>query len=221
MGKKKEIEIQHEFIKFIKSLYSDEIQLNMMDSFDLSYNGKDVELFFPKNKFFKMVGTLNIDEMPKFKEWFTQKESSLHFDNALLDDVRKKKMADFESVATTENKYTIKFTDGSTYELKRNKPFMLTDTFDGLTFKYKVEIPVEKFDKDVFVMYFKNEKILFKNMQDSEVLLDIAVKDFYNIFKKEAKYELSATDKNTDGFRYVKLTATGEKCSLTQYFKVI
>ena len=33
MGKKKEIEIQHEFIKFIKSLYSDEIQLNMMDSF--------------------------------------------------------------------------------------------------------------------------------------------------------------------------------------------
>ena len=221
MGKKKEIEIQHEFIKFIKSLYSDEIQLNMMDSFDLSYNGKDVELFFPKNKFFKMVGTLNIDEMPKFKEWFTQKESSLHFDNALLDDVRKKKMADFESVATTENKYTIKFTDGSTYELKRDKPIMLTDTFDGLTFKYKVEIPVEKFNKDVFVMYFKNDKILFKNMQDSEVLLDIAVKDFYNIFKKEAKYELSATDKNTDGFRYVKLTATGEKCSLTQYFKVI
>lgn len=221
MGKKKEIEIQHEFIKFIKSLYSDEIQLNMMDSFDLSYNGKDVELFFPKNKFFKMVGTLNIDEMPKFKEWFTQKESSLHFDNALLDDVRKKKMADFESVATTENKYTIKFTDGSTYELKRDKPIMLTDTFDGLTFKYKVEIPVEKFNKDVFVMHFKNDKILFKNMQDSEVLLDIAVKDFYNIFKKEAKYELSATDKNTDGFRYVKLTATGEKCSLTQYFKVI
>ena len=221
MGKKKEIEIQHEFIKFIKSLYSDEIQLNMMDSFDLSYNGKDVELFFPKNKFFKMVGILNIDEMPKFKEWFTQKESSLHFDNALLDDVRKKKMADFESVATTENKYTIKFTDGSTYELKRDKPIMLTDTFDGLTFKYKVEIPVEKFNKDVFVMYFKNDKILFKNMQDSEVLLDIAVKDFYNIFKKEAKYELSATDKNTDGFRYVKLTATGEKCSLTQYFKVI
>jgi len=221
MGKKKEVEIQHEFIKFIKSLYSDEIQLNMMDSFDLSYNGKDVELFFPKNKFFKMVGTLNIDEMPKFKEWFTQKESSLHFDNALLDDVRKKKMSDFESVATTENKYTIKFTDGSTYELKRNKPFMLTDTFDGLTFKYKVEIPVEKFNKDVFVMYFKNDKILFKNMQDSEVLLDIAVKDFYNIFKKEAKYELSATDKNADGFRYVKLTATGEKCSLTQYFKVI
>lgn len=221
MGKKKEVEIQHEFIKFIKSLYSDEIQLNMMDSFDLSYNGKDVELFFPKNKFFKMVGTLNIDEMPKFKEWFTQKESSLHFDNALLDDVRKKKMADFESVATTENKYTIKFTDGSTYELKRDKPIMLTDTFDGLTFKYKVEIPVEKFNKDVFVMYFKNDKILFKNMQDSEVLLDIAVKDFYNIFKKEAKYELSATDKNTDGFRYVKLTATGEKCSLTQYFKVI
>ena len=211
MGKKKEIEIQHEFIKFIKSLYSDEI----------SYNGKDVELFFPKNKFFKMVGTLNIDEMPKFKEWFTQKESSLHFDNALLDDVRKKKMADFESVATTENKYTIKFTDGSTYELKRDKPIMLTDTFDGLTFKYKVEIPVEKFNKDVFVMHFKNDKILFKNMQDSEVLLDIAVKDFYNIFKKEAKYELSATDKNTDGFRYVKLTATGEKCSLTQYFKVI
>ena len=221
MGKKKEVEIQHEFIKFIKSLYSDEIQLNMMDSFDLSYNGKDVELFFPKNKFFKMVGTLNIDEMPKFKDWFTQKESSLHFDNALLDDVRKKKMSDFESVATTENKYTIKFTDGSTYELKRNKPFMLTDTFDGLTFKYKVEIPVEKFNKDVFVMYFKNDKILFKNMQDSEVLLDIAVKDFYNIFKKEAKYELSATDKNADGFRYVKLTATGEKCSLTQYFKVI
>ena len=160
-------------------------------------------------------------EMPKFKEWFTQKESSLHFDNALLDDVRKKKMADFESVATTENKYTIKFTDGSTYELKRDKPIMLTDTFDGLTFKYKVEIPVEKFNKDVFVMHFKNDKILFKNMQDSEVLLDIAVKDFYNIFKKEAKYELSATDKNTDGFRYVKLTATGEKCSLTQYFKVI
>jgi len=221
MGKKKEVEIQHEFIKFIKSLYSDEIQLNMMDSFDLSYNGKDVELFFPKNKFFKMVGTLNIDEMPKFKEWFTQKESSLHLDNALLEDVRKKKMSDFESVATTENKYTIKFTDGSTYELKRNKPFMLTDTFDGLTFKYKVEIPVEKFNKDVFVMYFKNDKILFKNMQDSEVLLDIAVKDFYNIFKKEAKYELSATDKNADGFRYVKLTATGEKCSLTQYFKVI
>lgn len=221
MGKKKEIEIQHEFIKYIKSLYSDEIQLNMMDAFDLSYDGKEISLFFPKNKFFRMVGTLNIDEMPKFKEWFIKKQSSVHFDNALLDAVRKKKMGDFESVSTDDDTYTIKFTDGTTFTLTRSNPFVLTDTFDGLEFKYSVEIPVERFNRDVLLLYFKNDKILFKNMQDSEVLFDIPVKDLYNIFKKEAKYTVYATDRNSDGFRYIKLTAAGDKCTLSQYFKVI
>lgn len=218
MGKKKEIEIQHEFIKFIQTLYKDEIQLNMMDSFDISNDGTDVSIFFPKNKYFKMVGTLNLDTAPKLKEWFLKKPSSIHIDNNVLDEVRKRKMGDFVSVDTTDDTYSINFTDGKTFTLTRSNPFKLMDTFD---FKYNVEIPAERLNKNVLTLYFKNGKILFKNMQESEVLFDIAVKSIQNVFKKDATYKLYATDKNDEGFRFVMLEAKGNMCSLSQYFKVI
>jgi len=218
---KKPIEEKHELVKFIKNLYTEEIQLNFAQYFEI-YN-KDGNIFnlnFPKSQYYRMDGTIDLSACPNFVEWMHKDSNGLVcVDNAELDDLRKLKMSEFIDIEKDNDKYQINLTNNKFTLLKftnDNKPFDLNQ------FTIQADIPESKLTESLITVYLtKDNQIVFDYDQDYTVLLDSSIKNIKVIFKKDAKYSIYATEPDENGFRYVAVEGKGELVTLRQYFRVI
>ena len=225
----KQVKEHLEFIKFFKNLYSDEISLNFDDYFIISNKDGAITVYFPENKYCKIIGELDISSMPSFKSWLLRKNSSVKIKSDELDELRKLKMSDFISVDyESDDSYYI-YTNIKEYRIDRMELTGNTPEFD---FKYNFEIPNERMDQSTITFYIDKDVISLEPSEASEVLLDAAInKNFQIIFKEPSeekiskgatrpRYTIHATDKE-NGFRIVMIQCSGSVCTMKQYFRVI
>lgn len=223
---KKPIEEKHEFIKFIKDLYTNEIQLNFDDYFELYFDGNKneempaVQLAFPNNDYYFLCGKLSLVDCPRLYNWISNgKACCVRINNKELDSLRKAKMSEFVSVETSDSDYIIHMTD---FEFRFHKEYNAKLSIPKIEDEYVLEIPKDKItDSQLFVISIDNDNLIFGTKDNCQILFEAANKNFEILFKKEATYSLQASPKDDNGFRIVAITASGEKCSLTQYFKTI
>lgn len=221
---KKPIESKHELVKFIKNLYTEEVQLNFDESFTVSpITGSNLlKLSFPKNSYYFLEGTIDMSECTTFYNWLVHSEtpSSVTINNNELDDMRKEKLSDFENLTMTDTGYKVSVLNRDYVFEKVQK----TDNSDyNFDFKFKTEIPNSLLDESVLTIYFKEStgEFAFSNFEGAEVLFDCAVKNIKVLFKKGGKYKIYTTTKDDNGFRTVMIEGKGQLCTLKQYFKVI
>lgn len=226
----KQVKDQLEFVKFFKNLYGDEIALNFDDYFMITNNEGRITIHFPDNKYYRIIGTLDISSMPSFANWLKIKNSSVKIDTAELDELRKLKMADFISVDYSDkDNYVIK-TTSKNYTFHRLDIMAVLPAFE---FKHCFEIPNEAMDNSTIVFYIDDTgKISLEPSEKASVLLDAAInKNFQIIFKEPSeeklakgaikpKYTIFTTEKE-NGFRVVMVQGSGSLCTLKQYFRVI
>lgn len=212
---KKKIDEKVELIKFIKSLYTDEIALNFEDYFSIVDSGNETfYISFPNNKYCLLCGKIDMRDCTSFYNWLHDSNSEVLVNNTTLDELRKRKLGDFQSLSVSDEKYSIELSD-SFFELEKTPR-----TFNPPKFHFinSIDIPANMFDGTTITVYENDSGLTFEPTQD--VVFDSAIKNINIIFKKNASYKLYVTD-NVEGFRIVMLEGAGEKCTLNQYFKVI
>lgn len=212
-----------EFIKFWKSFYTNYIQLNFGTYFILNYKDNKTELLFPGDSYFKINGTIILDEMPDFYTWLSSSECSVKINNDELDALRKIKLGSFTAVDHDDQSYTISYKDPDD-ETKINKfvlvkeKYILNNDFNNYKFIYSIDVPDEEISSSSIIVSLKNNALYFG--ESDNIVVDVPTKVLLNIFKKNATYNMYITD--TDGeFRYTKFEAKSDKCIINQYFKVI
>ena len=225
---KKPIEKKLEFYKFIKSLYSNSIQLNFSEYFIINYIDGNIEIKFPKISYSRIYGIINLDDALSFKEWITKKESSVKISNIELDQFRKAKVRDVLDIEITEDEYKIKYLvdDNETYfnliresALKKNPE---------LEYKYSLEIPKEHFDNiNVLTIYKNGENLSINHSENIVPVLENPIKNINVIFKtskdedNQLKYKFFLTEEDDVGISICMLEGKNKNITLQQYFKII
>lgn len=218
---KKEISNKHELVKFIKNLYTEEIQLNFDRYFDIWYNDEKFILEFPTYNYYHMCGEIDLSSCQSLADWIKQSPYPARIMNCDLDEMRKRKLGDFVDLVIDEDKYCIKFVNDETFEIRKVKDMEYKQP--EYDFKYSAQIPNEFItDRSLLTVYLDNGIVEFDELNDdAQILLETAIKNLKLIFKKDARYDVFVTEKDVDGFRIAAIKATGTICKLTQYFRVI
>ncbi len=215
-----------DFVKYFKNLYSTNIQLNIGDWFMIYYDphegyDNDVRVYVPTDRNSKLQGTIDLSACPAFDEWMRRKGGGVIFDNEVLDALRKKKMSELVGIDYADDyKFivTVAKEDGDgtediTFEKRGGIPRPVE-----CDFKYEIDIPAEALEKPLLVVGIKDGKPTLDRVGIDERIFDSPVKNLDNVFKKDAKYVLKATERDAGGFRRIAFTGKGTQCELTQYF---
>ena len=216
-----------EFIKFIKKFYKNNIQLNFDSYFILNYNNNKVQILFPKNKIYRMNGFINISNCPIFMEWLTKSECSVKVNNEELDLLRKAKVKDILSLTKTDNEYDIKFlinNEEHHFILKKDK--VITNT-TNVSFIKSLNIPKEKFDENILIIYEKEDGELTLD-ETTKIVFENPIKNLNIIFKKtknqeeEPIYSILLSDNiNENNIKIAAIKGENSNITMFQYFKVI
>lgn len=220
---KKPVETKHEFIKFIKKLFTVDFGLSSKLSETFSMFALDDKIFitFPKKQFYFMNGLINLDLAPKFKEWLEQnKGKKVTFITSNVDDLRKTKLGDFESVEYNES-FKIKTVEKE-YDFKLEE--LETDDYCQLNnVEYETVIKPEYLEKSILQVYLLNNNLIFDRPDTpAKMILDTSVRNIKIVLKKEENsYYLKIGEMDENNTRLVQITATGVYCTLNQFFRVI
>lgn len=215
------------FIKLLKDIYKEEMQLNIGDSFVLGSKGGNDFVSFPGLSTVSVViGSIDLSEAKAVKDWLNEKDCQAEFKNSDIDELRKTKISSFIRTGFKGDELHIVTSDENAAE--KDHVFTRTTLSQkevGIgEAEYSTAISADLLQDPMLNVYKKKGEnaLTFDKSEAESTIVNIPTKSIEITMKKDAEYSLSIGKTNPDGIsRLVELRAKTKRLDMRQYFRVV